>query len=357
MNLIFEKIKTTNLKYTSATNLEELTNIFAVLCNGKTAIYYKWYATYKGKQHKINLNRNNNFVLDIFCIDCNKQFQSNVKLSSLFTFSCCDESNLKYSEKYAVRCKPCSNKKNGSETKEKAKQTCLKKYGYECSFLAPDFQERSHKTKQLKYGTNYKQIAQQKGQQKYYEKTGYIHNMRNPECVKLHVVNWKNTFANRTKEKQEEIQIRRLAGYTKTGISTLFGKNNKSARSKISIDFYKNLIQQLEHTICVEEPIGNCIVDFLIPNVCIIEFFGTFWHADPRKYNSTDTIKRGNKEKYHIKAEQIWENDRKKIEFLVEETKLPCIIVWEDDYKRNKEQTINTTIEKIHMCQNKHFFK
>lgn len=355
MNIISNLLKQSNIKYTASFDPEKFTNVFTKACEGKSRIYYKWFVTLDGEVHEINLTRNNKFILNVFCIDCDKQILKNVKLSSLFTFSVCDQTSLKHSEKFAIRCKTCSSRKNGAETKAKAKQTCLKKYGYEYSFRRPGFYEHSHRVKQLKYGANYKQTAQQKGQQTYFKKTGFVHNMKNPECVKKHTEKRKNTILSKTEEQRKETEIKRLAGYTKTGVNTLFGKNNGNKQSKISLDFYSNLVSRLKYTICTEELIGNYIVDFLIPNVCIIEFFGTFWHADPRKYKPSDVLKRGNNSKYHVLASKIWERDCKKITFLVEETKLPCIIVWEDDYKRNKSETMQNVIKQISKIQNNHF--
>ena len=355
MNAISNLLKQSSIKYTSNFDPEKLTDVLVKECKGKNGTYYKWFATLHGEVQEINLTRNNKFILNVFCVDCDKQILKDVKLSSLFTFSVCNQTTLKHSEKFAIRCKACSNRKNGRETKDKAKQTCLEKHGYEYSFMRPGFYEHSHRVKQLKYGANYKQIAQLKGQQTYYKKNGFTHNMKNPECVKKHAEKRKNTILSRTEERRKEIEIKRLAGYTKTGVNTLFGKNNKNKQSKISTDFYTNLVSHLKYAICTEELIGNYIVDFLIPNVCIIEFFGTFWHADPRKYKPHSVLKRGNNSKHHILASKIWERDHKKIAFLVEETKLPCIIVWEDDYKRNKFETIQNVIKQISKIQNTHF--
>jgi G:T-mismatch repair DNA endonuclease (very short patch repair protein) len=88
--------------------------------------------------------------------------------------------------------------------------------------------------------------------------------------------------------------------------------------------------------------------------MCIIEFYGTFWHADPRKYKAGDILKRGNSEKYHVTAQEVWQKDYERITELVENTKLPCIIVWENDYRKNKGATIQTVLQKIIKFKNIH---
>lgn len=62
----------------------------------------------------------------------------------------------------------------------------------------------------------------------------------------------------------------------------------------------------------------------------IIEFYGDYFHANPNKYKSTDVF-------YHNKtAQQIWDYDEKR-QGELESIGYHVIIIWEQDYKNNKE--------------------
>jgi hypothetical protein len=364
VNIIERKLKESGLVYVTDWNLSEITNLECIKTlskdsKGKFPYFYTWYAKYQNNTFKLNLCRKKEvypFIFHIFCKDCNISLKENVKISSLFAFTTSDINELKYSERFSIRCKKCSSKRNGTETKDKARQTCLKRFGYDCSFNKPDFHTKSKETKIQKYGLNYQRNAAKKSQQTYFNKTGFTHNMRNPDCVKHHVENRRLTISRWNPDRKCEFNKKRLLSYSKDESQGLFGKKNKNKnnRSKISIDFYENLVNNTQHYICVEEQIGRYIVDFLIPNVCIIEFYGTFWHADPRKFKADDIIRVRNGANDNPTAYSIWKRDTDRIKFLVEETKLPCIIVWEDDYRQNKQKTINKVLKKIKCIHNKH---
>lgn len=361
MNLIEQKLIESGLVYKTDCSLSDITNIECIknpskVGKGAFPYFYTWYVTYCGTKLKLNLCRSNDypFIFQIFCKDCKKQIKHNAKLSSLFAFTTSNFDNIKYSEKFSTRCKKCSSKRNGTETKDKARQTCVDRFGYECSFNRPDFHIKSKEVKIKKYGLNYQSKAAKKSQTTYFNKTGFTHNMRNPDCVIPHVKSRKQTISEWSTEHKNQVNAKRILSYSSKESNGLFGKKSKTKRSKISIDFYENLVSNTQHSVCVEEQIGRYIVDFLIPNVCIIEFYGTFWHADPRKFKADDIIQVRNGVDNNPTAYSIWEKDTHRIKFLVEETKLPCIIVWEDDYRRNKEDIINKVLKKIKSIHNKH---
>lgn len=60
----------------------------------------------------------------------------------------------------------------------------------------------------------------------------------------------------------------------------------------------------------------------------IFEFYGDYWHANPKKYKAEDKIK-------DKTAKEIWEHDRKREEALCK-LGFKVIIVWESDYKEQK---------------------
>lgn len=68
----------------------------------------------------------------------------------------------------------------------------------------------------------------------------------------------------------------------------------------------------------------------------IIEFYGDYWHANPNKFKATDIIKK-------TTAEKIWEHDRQKIQALNNNGYI-VLIIWESEYKKDKQGTINKCI-------------
>lgn len=77
-------------------------------------------------------------------------------------------------------------------------------------------------------------------------------------------------------------------------------------------------------------------------NLCI-EFNGTYWHADPRKYKSGDRLNPNDKNS--ITANEIWENDNKRYQQLKLLKNINTIVVWEDDYMNGLD--INQFIKEV----------
>jgi G:T-mismatch repair DNA endonuclease (very short patch repair protein) len=76
-------------------------------------------------------------------------------------------------------------------------------------------------------------------------------------------------------------------------------------------------------------------VDFLFEDEKkIIEFNGDFWHYNPKKYLSESfTILMGKK----IKAQDVWDEDEKKIN-LLKQKGYEVLIIWEMDFKENENE-------------------
>lgn len=94
-----------------------------------------------------------------------------------------------------------------------------------------------------------------------------------------------------------------------------------------------------------KEKINNGIVyyyDFVdSKNKKIIEFNGDCFHANPLLFDKFDKPHPFNKE---LLAEDIWRFDNEKISF-IKNLGYDVLIVWESDYYKNKEETINKCIE------------
>lgn len=80
--------------------------------------------------------------------------------------------------------------------------------------------------------------------------------------------------------------------------------------------------------------------DIRIDKNIIIEFYGNYWHANPRIYQANDIIHHKNT------AKQSWEHDKKRIKIL-EDSGFKVFIVWEDEYQNNKKQTIENIISNL----------
>ena len=82
------------------------------------------------------------------------------------------------------------------------------------------------------------------------------------------------------------------------------------------------------------------IYDFVNDKVKkVIEFNGDYWHCNPTKYNENYYHK-------HLKmyAKERWVNDRIRVE-KTNDYGYQVLIIWESDYRKNPEQTLQKCIE------------
>ncbi len=75
-------------------------------------------------------------------------------------------------------------------------------------------------------------------------------------------------------------------------------------------------------------------------NKIVIEFNGDFWHGNPKLYKSSDIIKKSN---FCMKVEDIWTRDKLKNEHM-ENLGYKVFVVWEFDYRLNKDGTVEDII-------------
>jgi len=94
--------------------------------------------------------------------------------------------------------------------------------------------------------------------------------------------------------------------------------------------------KNLEKKIIIDETCSIYYLDYYIDelNICI-EFFGDFYHANPRIYKDSQKILifKGKKKL----VSEIWEKDSQRIENLRTFRNIKTIIVWEGDYYKNKD--------------------
>lgn len=72
--------------------------------------------------------------------------------------------------------------------------------------------------------------------------------------------------------------------------------------------------------------------DIKISNL-LIELNGTYWHCDPRKYNSTDIIKFPNND--FKRVQDIWDKDKDKINHAIQNG-FYIETIWEEDFSEDK---------------------
>ena len=71
----------------------------------------------------------------------------------------------------------------------------------------------------------------------------------------------------------------------------------------------------------------------------IIEFYGNYWHCNPKKYNGNYFHKY-----LQMFAYEIWEKDKIRINS-IEKEGYKVLIIWENDYNKNKKESIQKCID------------
>lgn len=122
----------------------------------------------------------------------------------------------------------------------------------------------------------------------------------------------------------------------------VYTKNPSTNTSKQEHDLYLSL-KEIYGDNCLDKQVIRYTTtkkhwlfpDILFPNKkLVVEFQGSFWHADPKRYNADDIIH------HNVTAKEIWEANKNKFELY---KSLGYIVyeIWSDDYKKNKQQVID----------------
>ena len=136
---------------------------------------------------------------------------------------------------------------------------------------------------------------------------------------------WKDAFYNKSEEELRDIFKRRT-------------KIIKGPISNIEQEFIGNIEKYLGNQNCerqytIDTPERFYRYDFKF-NDKIIEFNGDYWHANPDKYHEDYFHS-----KLQLTAKDIWEKDNIKNNVALDNG-FKLKIVWESDYKNNKEKVI-----------------
>ena len=143
-------------------------------------------------------------------------------------------------------------------------------------------------------------------------------------------------------------ELRKLRGETfskawKEGKNTFH--NHSVNRSKEENELRKVLKELLpEHIISTESvKCGNhrFLPDILIYNHIIIEFFGDYFHGNPKYHKSDELILKKNKT-----SKEIWNNDNER-KMILESYGYDFLYVWQDDYRNYHDEVISACVNYV----------
>ncbi len=289
------------------------------------------------------------------CPVCNKEYFDTIQSTwRRMFYSPTGELKEYFSEKNILTCKNkiCSNK--FSQIREsvlnKKKETCLKKYGVESYLVTNDSKEKCKENIIKKYGSYKNKL---KESWKSYElKTGYSHNMRNPESAKKNQKNRVNTILNMSKEQKENWYQQRINSHKQNG-TKLFGEKGSSyCVSNIQIELFKELENNNLHIlygskekiIWIDEKKYYKVDGYLPDKNIIIEFYGDYWHANPERYQRDSVLSLPNGK---FLAEEIWNRDNERKNNIISALNCKFIIVWESHFRNDKKTVIDNILKEI----------
>lgn len=111
---------------------------------------------------------------------------------------------------------------------------------------------------------------------------------------------------------------------------------NFNGRSKVEIQFYNYIKENIDASVEANVPIGHYIVD-VIKEKKIIEFYGDFWHANPSIFSECKKLYPYGKNAMLVK--DIWEKDNIRISYL--KNKYNVLIIWESEWNKHKEKCVD----------------
>lgn len=248
-----------------------------------------------------------------------------------------------------------------SNVKFVREKTNLERYGVSCFLKNEGIWELSKKAVIEKYGSIRNRCIS--GWENYEKRTGFKHNMLNPDSVRLNQEARTATIRNMDFERKQMWYERRLATMKENGTSIFGGikpdytnrhlwnfKSTGYNVSKQQIDFFSLVVPGLKEGVVLEQEKriivpgkGYYIVDgFFAQKKIVIEYNGDYWHANPNIYGEDQLFSiRGQK----ILAKDIWEKDRSRNESISEYLGFYVYVVWEKDFLNNKKETVEKLLE------------
>lgn len=213
---------------------------------------------------------------------------------------------------------------------KKREQTCLEKYGVTNVFVNNDIKGKIQKTCLERFGTKHassSEIVRKRVEQTCLQKYG----VDNP---------WK------AKDVIKKCQESRFKNSSPTGPTSKLAK-------ECFLEIYNKLPEKIKAD-CRFLPLtkefgkyGNNrynYYDFVIPSLKFcIEFNGNYWHANPELYEANHIFSYWDNK---MTAQEVWNKDKLKYDILINEG-FTVNIIWEKNYRDNKEKVINEYVNKI----------
>ena len=135
----------------------------------------------------------------------------------------------------------------------------------------------------------------------------------------------------------------------------LIDKRQEFAQSDIALELFNILLSQLnsekiyfyghpkEFGVMIQEDKVYYMLDFYCQdNNKVIEFYGDYWHANPKIYNENDIVDYPNNKS--LTAKDVWDKDEQRIARIKKQLKCDILIIWQKDFIENKEETIKKAI-------------
>lgn len=153
---------------------------------------------------------------------------------------------------------------------------------------------------------------------------------------------WLEILDNKTDEEKIEINYKKMfgrLGYSKSSVE-LFDILKKSLNDKL-VDKTYYATHNGEFIRYNPKIKSHYRLDFVNTQLrkCI-EYNGDFWHCNPEKYDENHIHKITNKT-----ASEIWEYDKIKKNFIKKEIGFDVLVIWESDYKKDKDKTIQKCLD------------
>lgn len=135
-------------------------------------------------------------------------------------------------------------------------------------------------------------------------------------------------------------------------IANVNGNSRRSTKENVFVQMIRDALPNHDilqtYMIRCNDDKSTYFVDLVIKDVnIIIEYFGDYWHANPKKYKSDHLNKSKNKT-----AAEIWSIDEKRVKD-IEELGYTVIIIWEDDFDNNSEDIVRNIVSEVYKNANK----
>ena len=135
---------------------------------------------------------------------------------------------------------------------------------------------------------------------------------------------------NKYKERCEKISYSNTLDFFTNKYGTEIGKlkfKNKYRRIRISkkSEKIKKILDNLKIEYISEKIFGTKSVDYYLPTInIVIEYYGDYWHCNPKKYESSYIHPQIN-----LTAKEIWEKDINRLNIVLEKVD-SVIVIWEE---------------------------